>query len=120
MNSVYYDLYINICMVHPVKHDIHLQQRKIIPFAPREGDVILLMCTDGGDYDGEEMELTLSGVCWSFDGSAFIATIEDNQVVDNLCAGGEDNTSEVVAWYKAYDFVELKNAGEIHAVKERA
>lgn len=119
MNSVYYDLYINVCVVRPIKHDIQLQQRKIIPFAPREGDVILLICTDGGEYDGDEMELTLLNVCWSFDESAFVAHVRDEQVVESLCEDGIDNTDDIVSWYKSFDFVQ-QSVGEIRAVKETA
>lgn len=99
-----YRIQIDICLNKPVAEDsIWVRHIRMLPFVPRDGDVIRLTSED----EEYTQDITLENVVYDTAEGFFIIDIEDNTLIENYREHGVLNEKEVLAEYKTFGFERL-------------
>lgn len=103
MNPLY-RVQIDVCLKKPASKDnIWMRRMSNLPYAPREGDTIVVESDDGE----ETLELTFDRVVYSVPSGQFEADITDTTLVDEIEEEGVCNESKLLAQYQSFGFLRL-------------
>lgn len=100
-----YRLQIDLYIRTPVEaNSVWMRRIGSLPFVPRSGDTLRMPMTDD---DEQQMDITLDEVVWDMSGGMFVATLNEESVVEAHSNGEAYTLADAVAEYKPYGFIRL-------------